>query len=159
MSSKSKPKTQSKTKAKATGGLDESPPAHGRMLPDRKIIISLAKDFDRADVVKESIGEDLKECKASAKDRGVNIKALTDAWKATKRARDDAIGAAIFEEDRAYYLEVLGFDKMMETIKNWQPDYSKVAGTLKTAFIRPNYSLIKPKFILINYKNSLLKAA
>ena len=54
---------------------------------------------------------------------------------------------------------ILGFDKMMETIKNWQPDYSKVAGTLKTALIRAIYSLIKPLFILINYKNTLLKAA
>ena len=54
---------------------------------------------------------------------------------------------------------ILGFDKMMETIKNWQPDYSKVAGTLKTALIRAIYSLIKPLFILINYQNTLLKAA
>ena len=31
---------------------------------------------------------------------------------------------------------ILGFTKMMETIKNWQPDYSKVVCALKNAFIK-----------------------
>jgi transposase len=31
---------------------------------------------------------------------------------------------------------ILGFDKMLQAIKNWQPDYSKVVCTLKSAFIK-----------------------
>jgi hypothetical protein len=31
---------------------------------------------------------------------------------------------------------ILGFDKMLEVIKNWQPDYSKVVLPLKTALIK-----------------------
>jgi transposase len=31
---------------------------------------------------------------------------------------------------------ILGFDKMLEAIKNWQPDYSKVVCTLKNAFMK-----------------------
>jgi transposase len=31
---------------------------------------------------------------------------------------------------------ILGFDKMLETIQNWQPDYTKVVCTLKNAFMK-----------------------
>ncbi len=31
---------------------------------------------------------------------------------------------------------ILGFEKMLQMIKNWQPDYSKIVGLLKTAFIK-----------------------
>ncbi len=31
---------------------------------------------------------------------------------------------------------ILGFEKMLEAIKNWQPDYSKVVGALKSGFIK-----------------------
>jgi transposase len=31
---------------------------------------------------------------------------------------------------------ILGFDKMLEAIKNWQPDYSKVVCALKSAFMK-----------------------
>jgi len=35
---------------------------------------------------------------------------------------------------------ILGFDKMLEAIKNWQPNYSKVVCVLKTAFNKMIYS-------------------
>ena len=35
---------------------------------------------------------------------------------------------------------ILGFDKMLETIKNWQPDYTKVVCALKNGFIKLIYS-------------------
>ena len=31
---------------------------------------------------------------------------------------------------------ILGFEKMMETIQNCQPDYNKIVGALKNAFIK-----------------------
>ena len=34
---------------------------------------------------------------------------------------------------------ILGFEKMLKAIQNWQPDYSKVVGALKTAFIKTIY--------------------
>ena len=37
---------------------------------------------------------------------------------------------------------ILGFDKMLETIKNWQPDYSKIVCALKSGFIKMIYSKI-----------------
>ena len=54
---------------------------------------------------------------------------------------------------------ILGFDKMMETIKNWQPDYSKVVGTLKTGLIRAIYSPNKPFIFLIDGERTFLRAA
>ena len=54
---------------------------------------------------------------------------------------------------------ILGFDKMLQTIKNWQPNYSKVVRTLKTALLRPIYRQNKPLFILIKNERALLKAA
>ena len=35
---------------------------------------------------------------------------------------------------------ILGFDKMLETIKNWQPDYNKVICALQNAFIKLIYN-------------------
>ena len=35
---------------------------------------------------------------------------------------------------------ILGFDKMLEAIKNWQPDYTKVVCALKNAFIKHIYN-------------------
>ena len=54
---------------------------------------------------------------------------------------------------------ILGFDKMLETIQNWQPDYSKIVCAFKTAFIKMIYSQSKPFLFLINYSFSFLKAA
>lgn len=34
---------------------------------------------------------------------------------------------------------ILGFDKMLAAIKNWQPDYSKIVCALKTGFIKKNW--------------------
>ncbi len=39
---------------------------------------------------------------------------------------------------------ILGFDKMLETIKNWQPDYSKVICALKNSFIKIIYRQNEP---------------
>ena len=35
---------------------------------------------------------------------------------------------------------ILGFDKMLQAIQNWQPDYSKVVCTVKTAFLKLIYN-------------------
>ena len=43
---------------------------------------------------------------------------------------------------------ILGFDKMLETIKNWQPDYTKVVCALKNGFIKMIYSQNKPSLFL-----------
>ena len=53
---------------------------------------------------------------------------------------------------------ILGFDKMLETIKNWQPDYTKVVCTLKNGFIKMICSQNKPSFFLNSYPLSFLKA-
>jgi transposase len=54
---------------------------------------------------------------------------------------------------------ILGFDKMLTTIKNWQPDYSKVVGTFKNGFIKMIYSQNEPSIFLNNNSLSLLQAA
>lgn len=36
-------------------------------------------------------------------------------------------------------LSILGFEKLMQAIKNWKPDYRKVTGALKTLFIKMIY--------------------
>jgi transposase len=46
---------------------------------------------------------------------------------------------------------ILGFDKMLETIKNWQPDYSKIVCALKNGFIKMIYIQNKPSFYLNSY--------
>jgi transposase len=54
---------------------------------------------------------------------------------------------------------ILGFDKMLETIKNWQPDYTKVVCTLKNGFIKMIYSQNKPLHFLQLHRLCILKAA
>jgi transposase len=54
---------------------------------------------------------------------------------------------------------ILGFDKMLKGIQNWQPDYSKVVGALKTALIRSIYRQNEGAFFLNFYPLSKLKAA
>jgi transposase len=39
---------------------------------------------------------------------------------------------------------ILGFDKMMQQIQNWKPDYIKVICTIKNAFLKVIYSQNKP---------------
>ena len=53
---------------------------------------------------------------------------------------------------------ILGFDKMLETIKNWQPDYSKIVCALKNGFIKMIYSQNKPSLFLQTYSLLFLKA-
>jgi Transposase DDE domain len=52
---------------------------------------------------------------------------------------------------------ILGFDRMLKAIQNWQPDYSKVVGTLKTALIRSIYRQNKGSIFLSFYPVSKLK--
>ena len=47
---------------------------------------------------------------------------------------------------------ILGFDKMLETIKNWQPDYSKIVCALQNGFIKSIYIQNKPSFFFNNYR-------
>ncbi len=46
---------------------------------------------------------------------------------------------------------ILGFDKMLAAIQNWQPDYSKIVCTLKRGFIKSIYLQNKPSYIFNNY--------
>jgi len=39
---------------------------------------------------------------------------------------------------------ILGFDKMLQQIKNWQPDYTKVIWAVKNTFLKAIYSQNKP---------------
>ena len=45
---------------------------------------------------------------------------------------------------------ILGFDKMLEAIKNWQPNYSKIVCALKNGLIKMIYSQNKPSHFLNN---------
>ena len=54
---------------------------------------------------------------------------------------------------------ILGFDKMLEAIKNWQPDYSKVVSALKIALFGSIYRQNKRSIFLSFYPLSKLKAA
>ncbi len=46
---------------------------------------------------------------------------------------------------------ILGFDRMMQQIKSWTPDYTKVVRAFKNAFLKAIYSPIKPfNFFEIN---------
>ena len=48
---------------------------------------------------------------------------------------------------------ILGFTKMMETINNWQPDYSKIVCALKRGFIKVIYRQNEPgKFLQLHAK-------
>ena len=54
---------------------------------------------------------------------------------------------------------ILGFTKMMETINNWQPDYSKVVSALKKAFTKVIYRQNEPGIFLQLHAMAFLYAA
>jgi transposase/IS5 family transposase len=54
---------------------------------------------------------------------------------------------------------ILGFEKMMKSIENWQPDYSKVVCALKTGFIKLITSQIARHYFLQLHRLSFIKAA
>jgi len=54
---------------------------------------------------------------------------------------------------------ILGFDKMMETINNWQPDYNKVVCVLRKWLIQVIYGINKASFYNNTYPLAFLKAA
>jgi transposase len=54
---------------------------------------------------------------------------------------------------------ILGFEKMMQQIENWQPDYSKVICALKNAFIKTIYRQNTPSYFLNTPQLLFLKAA
>jgi len=53
---------------------------------------------------------------------------------------------------------ILGFQKMLETINNWQPDYSKIVCALKNGFIKMIYGQNEPASFLQIYPLLFLKA-
>ena len=53
---------------------------------------------------------------------------------------------------------ILGFDKMMQQIQSWQPDYAKVICALKKAFTKVIYSRNEQLFFLKIYQVNFLKA-
>jgi transposase len=54
---------------------------------------------------------------------------------------------------------ILGYEKMLKTIQNWQPDYSKVICPSINGLMRPIYSRNEPPLFLNNYSIPFLKAA
>ncbi len=54
---------------------------------------------------------------------------------------------------------ILGFDTMMETIKSWKPDYSKVVCALKNAIVKVIYSQNAAPFCVRPYSFRFLKVA
>jgi transposase len=54
---------------------------------------------------------------------------------------------------------ILGFEKMMQQIENWQPDYSKVICALKNIFIKAIHRENAPSFFLNSPQLLFLKAA
>ena len=53
---------------------------------------------------------------------------------------------------------ILGFEKMLEQIQNWQPNYNKVVCAIQKAIIIAVYRLIKPVIFLNDYLLLFLKA-
>ena len=53
---------------------------------------------------------------------------------------------------------ILGFEKMLKAIQNWQPDYRKVVCTIKTAFIKCVYNQNGPFHFLQLHPRLFLKA-
>jgi hypothetical protein len=53
---------------------------------------------------------------------------------------------------------ILGFTKMLEAVKTWQPDYSKIVCTLKNGIIKMIYSQNKPLLLLQTNPILFLKA-
>jgi transposase len=54
---------------------------------------------------------------------------------------------------------ILGFEKMINAIQSWQPDYSKVVGTLKIVFIKVIYRQITSTHFFTKYPLLFLKVA
>ena len=54
---------------------------------------------------------------------------------------------------------VLGFEKMLQAIHNWTPDYHKVVCALKNAFIKAILEQNKLFVFLKHYPQSFFKAA
>jgi transposase len=54
---------------------------------------------------------------------------------------------------------ILGFDKMLQAIQNWQPDYSKVVCAVKTAVLKLIYNQNVPLRFLKQPRLSFIKAA
>lgn len=54
---------------------------------------------------------------------------------------------------------ILGFDKMIEAIQNWQPDYSKVVCSLKSGLTKMIYIQNKPSLFFNTHPLLFLKAA
>ena len=54
---------------------------------------------------------------------------------------------------------ILGFDKMIQAIQNWQPDYTKVVCSLKNSFIKAICRQNKPFIFLKYYPVSFFKIA
>jgi transposase len=53
---------------------------------------------------------------------------------------------------------ILGFEKMLKTINNWQPDYSKIVCALKTLFVKMIYSQNEASCFLNHSPLFILKA-
>jgi transposase len=54
---------------------------------------------------------------------------------------------------------ILGFEKMLQQIKNWQPNYDKVVCIIKKTIIKTIYRQIKPVIFWRNYSLLFMKAA
>ena len=54
---------------------------------------------------------------------------------------------------------ILGFEKMLQTIKNWQPDYSKIVCALKIGFIKTIYNPNKATVFLQRHAFLFFKGA
>ncbi len=51
---------------------------------------------------------------------------------------------------------ILGFNKMLQAIQNWQPDYNKIVCALKNGLISIVYNQNKPTHFLLPVKNTFL---
>lgn len=54
---------------------------------------------------------------------------------------------------------ILGFEKMLQAIENWKPDYRGVIGALKNALIKSIYRQNEAGLFLKLFPLSFLKAA
>jgi hypothetical protein len=54
---------------------------------------------------------------------------------------------------------ILGFDKMIQAIEKWKPDYSKIAGTIKERFIKVIHIQNKQLIFLRLFQAAFFKAA
>jgi transposase len=54
---------------------------------------------------------------------------------------------------------IMGFEKMLQAIQNWQPDYNKIVCALKTAFIKGIYKQNEPPHFLKLHSILFFKAA